>query len=65
MGIIRVVYLLLSDIPYLQQVLRDLYGVEGGALLNLVAHGPEGQAVRVAKILADAPYVNRIVVRYE
>ena len=35
-----------------------LYGVEGGTLLYLVAHQPEGETVGVADGLADTAYVD-------
>ena len=35
-----------------------LYGVEGGTLLYLVAHQPEGETVGVADVLADTAHVD-------
>ena len=38
----------------LNQVLTDLYGIEGSTLANLVATEPEGQAVLVREVFAHA-----------
>ena len=38
------------------EVFSDLDGIECGTLLDLIADEPEGDAVRVCKILADTAY---------
>lgn len=47
---------LLLDVAYADEVLGNLYGVEGSAFLYLVADEPEGDAVGVGEVLADAAY---------
>ena len=46
----------LLDVANADEVLGYLYGIEGGALLYLVADEPEGDAVGVGKVLTDAAY---------
>ena len=36
--------------------LADLYGVEGGTLTYLITAEPEGQAIVVGQVLADAAH---------
>ena len=45
---------LLLDVAYADEVLGNLHGVEGSAFLYLVADEPEGDAVGVGEVLADA-----------
>ena len=52
--------LYLSDIFYFEQIFGDLDGIQGGTLLDLVADGPERQAVRVGQVFADTSHVNRV-----
>ena len=51
--------------PFLQQVLGYLYGVECCALLYLVADEPEGDAVGVGEVLADAAHEDIVAVLVE
>ena len=47
------------------QPLGNLYGVEGSALLDLVAYEPEGQTVLVGQILAYTAYIDVILTGQE
>ena len=48
----------LFDVADLDEVFRYLYGVEGSALADLVAGEPEGDAVIVGEVFADAADVD-------
>ena len=46
----------------LDQVLQDLHGVAGGALADLITAAPEGQALVVGQVLANAAYPDQVLV---
>ena len=56
---------LLLDVAYADEVLGNLHGVEGSAFLYLVADEPEGDAVGVGEVLADAAYEDVVAVLVE
>ena len=55
----------LFQVAHLDEVLGNLNGVEGGALLDLVAYNPEGESVVVAQVLADAAYIDGVLAGQE
>ena len=54
--IIANTYYLLFYIADLNQVLTNLYGIEGSTLANLVAREPEGESVLVAQVFAHTTH---------
>lgn len=44
-----------------QEVFGNLHGVEGGSLLDLVAHEPESEAVGIGQIFADATHEDLVL----
>ena len=45
------------------EVLTNLYGVEGGTFLDLVTTQPEGQAIVAAGVDADSSHIDGILAR--
>ena len=43
------------------EVLSDLYGVEGGAFLDLVADNPECESIVAAEVFADTSHIHGVL----